>query len=399
MATISPLDELMHIDYLLRGAGPGFLRMSDRFSQEAMDEISCRRHPSQPLPACGARPYRPEDYSWEGRNLASSHSPYYYVATGVVARGLRAVLPGDSIVTWARALGSVWLVAGLALILASARRLAVSDWAVVPFLAVLALSPSTQHAATTVNPDATSVFAGGLVLLATLRALQRDGSAWVVLGASLVAMLLDPGNLLVILAAAAVATVAAGHTLRERVGIVAPLAVGAVAAETANRLLVRALGAVDYTGNPQDVLFSIDGIKGPMLWGEGTLFAMLPPTKGYLFPEMATDAHVVAVAAATALAAAAIVAVGLGFGPRPRLDLLSVAATAGLGTLVLGGPLLVLTRFVFSSSYFPIPARYGLSLVPIVAIAGGAAFATRPARAVVWTVAAALASTALASLL
>lgn len=394
IATISPLDELMHIDYLVRGSGPGFLRMSDTFTQEAMDEISCRRHPTQPLPPCGARPYDPEQYSWKGHNLASSHSPHYYVLTGVAARVLRAVLPGDSIVTWARVLGSAWLLAGLALILACARRLSVSPWATVPFLAVLALSPATQHAATTVNPDATSVFAGGVVLYTTLRALQRDGPGWFVLGSSVVAMLLDPGNLLAILAALGTVLFVSGPHLRDRLRLVPPLVGGVLVGEVANRALLAWLGVADYTGNPQDVLFSISGLTGPMVWGESSLLAMVPPTKGYLFPPLETNGHLVAVAFATLAAVAAVVAVAADSANRVA----TAMARSGLLALVLGGPFLVLTRFLLSSSYFPVPARYGLSILPIIGLSGGLAFRHLPSRIVLWALAFALGATMVVAL-
>ncbi len=312
LTKISPLDELMHIDYLERGSAPGFLRMRDTFTPAAMNEIVCRGHPTQTLPVCGDKPYNPEEFSWKGHNLASSHSPWYYVATGLAVLLLRAILPGDSIVTWARALGSVWLLAGFALTLRVGRRVGVEPWSVVPFLIVLALSPSTEHAATIVNPDATSVFAGSLVLLAAVRAVQRVASPiWVFL-AALTCMLLDPGNLLAVLAVIGYLVLSGGPTVLERVRLLPHLLGGVVVGEIVNRFLLSWLGVVDDTGNPQEGLFSVAGLTGPMVWGEAALLAMLPPTKGYLFPQLETPGHLMAVAAAAWLVGSGLVVAAAG---------------------------------------------------------------------------------------
>ncbi len=372
--TISPLDELMHIDYLLRASAPGLQRMSDVFSQEAMHEIACRGHPTDRLPPCGRVPYEPAEFSWEGRNLASGHSPYYYTATGVVARPLRVLLPGDSLVSWARAIGSAWLLAGLGLILAAARRLGVNPWAVVPMLILLSLSPSTQHAATTVNPDATAVFAGGLVLLAAVRVIEQSAHwVWGLL-AAVFAVLLDPGNLLIVLAMALFGLTASSTPRRSRLVLALALLGGATVAEVANRAFVRLLGVVDYAGNPQETLFAVDALTGPMTWGESALFAMVPPTKGYMFPVLATPAHNVASTAAILLATVGIVACALAGPQRAGIDRL---AACGLALLVLGAPLLIVMRYVLGGSYYSIPPRYGLCMVPILAIAGATILTSR----------------------
>jgi hypothetical protein len=390
IATISPLDELMHIDYLVRGSGPGFLRMSDTFTQEAMDEIACRRHPTQSLPPCGERPYDPEQFSWKGRNLASSHSPWYYVVTGVAARVLRAVLPGDSLVTWGRALGSVWLLAGLAITLQVGRRLGFSPWPLVGFLSLLALSPATQHAATTINPDATCVFAGSIVLLAAVRAMEGSAAVWWALPAATVAVLLDPGNVLVVLAMMLFGVLLAGDRRRTAAVVVALLAAGVVAAEASTRVLVHLLGTVDYTGNPQDALFAVAGLTGPMAWGESAIFALVPPTKGYMFPALSTPAHLVATSAASVLAMTAIVAGAVSStAARMRRPLF----ISSFLVLLVGGPLLVGMRYVLGGTYFAIPARYGLCMVPLVGLSGAHVFAARFGRIVVLAVLAAMVAT------
>lgn len=398
VANISPIDELMHIDYLIRASAPGFQRMSDQFSQEAMHEIACRRHPTDPFPACGDRPYVPEDFYWKGRNVASTHSPYYYLATGPPARVLRAVLPGESIVTWARVLGSVWLLGGMWLILKAGSRLGISAWSSVSALAVLALSPAVQHAATTVNPDATAVFAGGFVFLSAVRALDGSVSIWLLAVASAVAYLLDPGNLVAVAGVSLLVLVGGLRTLpiRRTATLVFGLAMGFAVATVAQMVLFNWLGVVDYAGSPQSSMFGVSSLTGPMIWGRNTILAMLPPTQGYVFPALDTPAHGLAVAAALTLTTAAVVIAAI----RPGLDSAArLVAPIGLGLLLAAPPLLVLLNYVQLKWYFPIPSRYGLSLLPFVAIAlSDAVGSSRTGRILAWVVASALAAATVSAL-
>lgn len=398
VATISPIDELMHIDYLIRASAPGFQRMSDQFSQEAMHEIACRRHPTDPLPACGDRPYVAEDFYWKGRNVASTHSPYYYVATGVPARMLRAVLPGESIVTWARVLGSVWLLGGMWLILQASTRLGFSPWSSVSALAVLALSPATQHAATTVNPDATAVLAGGFLFVAAVRALDGSAGIWLLAVASAVAYLLDPGNLVAVAGASLLVLVGGSRTrtVRQTASLVLGLAMGFVFATVAQMVMLNWLGVVDYAGSPQSSMFGVSSLTGPMIWGRNTLLAMLPPTQGYVFPALDTPAHGVGVAVALVVTTAAVVTAAV----RPSLGgTAALIAPIGLLLLLIAPTLLVLLNYVQLKWYFPIPARYGLSLLPFVAVAVSDAIgSSRAGRVLAWLVAAALAAATLTAL-
>jgi hypothetical protein len=396
VATISPIDEMMHIDYFIRASGPAWQRTSDVFSQEALDEIACRGHPTDTLPACGERPYPPDQFYWEGRNVASTHSPWYYLVTGVMSRPLAAALPGDSLVTWGRALGSAWLLVGLGLLFASGRRLGLQPWAIVPGLALIALSPAVQHAATTINPDATAILAGGLLTLVVVRTHQGSMPMWAPIPATFVCVSLDPGNILAVIAASLWLLASAPSSSLRRVSwCLVGMALGVVLAMAAQRGLLIALDARDFAGSPQDRVFTVDGLPGPLVWGEATLLAMMPPTRGYVFPALSTPAHTVAMAVALLVTIAGVVA-------APFRDVLPErrrASAAGLATLLLAGPLLVALNYIQLSWYFPIPARYGLSVMPFVSVAIGAVFGdTWGGRVLLWAVSVVSALTTVAAL-
>jgi hypothetical protein len=186
----------------------------------------------------------------------------------------------------------------------------------------------------------------------------------------MVAVLLDPGNLLAVMAMVGFVAFEFRQRWLPRAALIAALGTGFLLAQVLTESLVRILGVVDYAGNPQDVLFSVKGLAGPMVWGETALFAMLPPTKGYLFPTLSGPAHIVAAVAGTTLATAGIV----GAAAAANSAAVRRLAAVGLTTLVVGGPFLVVVRFVLGGTYFPIPARYGLCIVPVVAVACGEVF-------------------------
>src|SRR5574341_595117 len=91
---ISPFDEYAHIDSMIRGSRGQFLvHPDDQLTQETLDEVACREGEHASFPQCSREPYDPRDFTYRGWNQASSHSPYYYVITGLAARVLRAPPP------------------------------------------------------------------------------------------------------------------------------------------------------------------------------------------------------------------------------------------------------------------------------------------------------------------
>src|SRR5688572_16524706 len=166
---ISPFDEYAHIDSMIRGSdGQVLVQPDDQLTQETLQEVACRDSEEVEFPRCGAERYDPTDFTYKGYNQATSHSPYYYVITGLAARVLRAPPPTDSLVTWARVLGTAWLLLGFYFALRAADLLGLPHLPVALALLMFAAVPPVIHATNTVNPDATGVVSGAAALLAVL---------------------------------------------------------------------------------------------------------------------------------------------------------------------------------------------------------------------------------------
>lgn len=201
---VSPIDELNHIDFLFRGSRGELGQVGAVPTQEALRELCVRGSDYYEFPPC-PRSGRvdPGRYFANGVN-ASANPPGYFVATGVTARALRAVGPGwDSLVTWGRALGALWLLAGCYLLLRAGELLGLDRRMTVVAVVLVAVLPAQLHASTTVNPDAAAFFAGAALLLAVL-VWERGRDRWrlaPVALAAVVAMVLDSSNVVALMIA------------------------------------------------------------------------------------------------------------------------------------------------------------------------------------------------------
>ena len=123
--TLSPIDELQHLDYVDSMTRFDIVRSGETVGPVAMREEACRGvdSPGFATPSCDAPVLRPEQFQESGINTAATHPPVYYLTTGAVAEVVDAVPGVESFLAAARSVGLLWLGFGLALIFALARRL------------------------------------------------------------------------------------------------------------------------------------------------------------------------------------------------------------------------------------------------------------------------------------
>jgi hypothetical protein len=389
-ATVSPFDEIHHLDYLIRGSrAQPFLQLDDRLTQEALRDIACRRHeqglvpygverPSS-MPVCGGGPFDARDFVWRGHNAAASHTPTYYLVTGSTARVLKAVAhQPQSLVTWGRLLGSVWLLVGCYLVVRAAELLSIGR---VPLLFGLLLAsavPAQLHASTTVNPDATAFAAGAGVLLAALAWERRGRGLWIVAAASSVCTALDPTNVAAVvvvvgflaargLAASKGRAEDGARPWRGYLGAAVCVAVAAAAPLLLwEGLRSVFLHSVDLSESPVQKAFEVDGLEIRSVLGRGTIFAMLPPAGSPFVPSvLTTTAYLLFTSASIILLSGTVVAASFRASLSNRMATL---APVTLATLIITPSLFVLYNFLALDAYFDVLPRYGLSVLPAVVL-------------------------------
>lgn len=381
---LSPVDELMHFDNVVRSSEPDLiLDERDPIAQETLQEVGCRRiHDSSWSVAgaddpCRRAAYDPNDAWWHGLNSSVGHVPLYYLVTGLAARSLRAVVPAFGLLTWARLLGIAWALAGCYLVLRCAVLLRVRPMAVAAVLAMVLAVPAQLEASAMVNPDAALLLVGGGLLFTALHVESRRWPWWTLPVAVALAILVDPSSFIAVLFVGGYFVVRAlrrGQPTRHRFAHVAmALAVVLVSAATTLAWTVsfRALtDRADFTGSPQAVAYATERLAPADVVGRSAVFALLPPIDQPHAPAaLRTPVLEVLVAAAGLLLVAAVVGAALRARSGDPLDALAGATTLAL---LSGAPLLILATFTVSRLYFGIPSRYGLSaLAPMALVVAG----------------------------
>jgi hypothetical protein len=391
--TFSPIDELQHLDYAVKAGNFELVADGDQMGQTALHAFSCVGVDSPgylvhgPCEAPFLEPYHFPDH---GYNTAALQLPVYYTITGVVGRALDAASP-LGVLTAMRVTGALWLTLALALTWAIGAELGIARRQRAVALALLAPAVQVLFTSSTVNADNALMVGGGLVVLAVIRADRGASSWWWVIGASVVAVALEPTSALAVGGACVFILVRAASRSRgdERRGLVGrSLCVGAA---TAASILFFDLVRDAFIGGriPPDLpryreLFA-PGLESTAI--VDNLSSLVTPISEpyvphFLRSELTTNLNSLIALALVGLVVAVLVT-HRWRSPRGAL------AGALLAVMVLSGPLLVLYLYVHSNVYFAIPSRYGLSMMPALMAVSAAALARRPVRWGVGAVAAA----------
>lgn len=377
---LSPLDELQHVDYLYQASRFELVADGERVGQQAMREQACRTvdAPGFVSPPCDSAQFDPEDFQERGFNTAAQHPPAYYLVTGLLGRPILAITQIHSLVTAGRLVGILWLWSGMTVTWLLAMRIGARPLAATGAGLLLGASPVVVHASSTVNPDAGSLLAGGVLCLVVVVALERQVSPWLILSLAAFGTSIKVTNSLAILAALLFVLLmtrfspdlitnrhpkAHSWFSRNRGDILVALVAGGVLPPLLWRLVGQVYATPEASLNPIEERFRVPEIGFSEL-GANLLSLTTPVQNPYLPTILRTPiVHDVVVVGGLLLLVAIAAAAWLGSG-SPVADKLALAT---LLSMLLGGPLLVLIIFLGTHGYFSVPARYGLSLLPAAA--------------------------------
>ncbi len=375
---VSPSDELQHYDYMVRVVrDQEVVHRGDRFTQEALRAEACQRLDAEfTPPPCRPGRYDPTTFQEGGFNTAYIHGPAYYAVSGTLAAGLSAAVGSDSLFTTGRLTGVLWLGAALVLIWLCMAELGIG-WPVrTVVLSLVVTAPLVMEATSTINPDATALLAGAAVLYTVLRV--EGGSRWWPAGlVAAAAVALKSTNLIAV--GLGVLYLLVRHLqkgrieawgLRDRVAVrrsvlaIAVMVVGVTAVGAVWAAYSSASARVPASSIPMVRRFDADSI------GLEELLANVPAGLTPLGdPYVPLEVKALWVEPVARLVDRLFL-VGLGAtallgapGSRPR-----ALALATLVALALVGPIFVIVNFVFQGTYVEIPRRYGLSVVPALAV-------------------------------
>jgi hypothetical protein len=386
---LSRLDEPVHLDYLRRIEQGELPRIGDKVLPESVRDVQCRTIRGSRTAPCGLplSEYSPDLLGAAGYAYEAQQPPLYYALTAAV-RQVLLLGPSDDFVLTARLTGVGWLVLGLLVFWLAARRLQLGWWVSAAVVALMAVSPAVVYQSATVNNDAAAVLTGSVALLLFAHLRERPGARWVALwcGAAVLLVLIKPTGIISV-AAASAALLLDAHLdgrLRPRaaLSLVAPVIAGLVA-YVGWGLVRDARAVVDYDV-VLEALLSFKMVDDLPLDDIVATVSRLP--LAYAARTAVAPGYVAGPATLVVFALMAAAMAGLWLrrcgSAAQRLGLM-----AGLA-LVMGGPAFTALFYIDYSVEGGPHARYGLSLIPLLAAAAAATYRTR--RAVVVLVALAL---------
>lgn len=381
--TLSPIDELQHLDYLIRvprGQIPG---SGDLVLPESGRIETCARIDS-PTTEPYLQSCAPDDASVDvgqlqegGHNTAFIHPPTYYFVDGVLARIVDAAIPGNqSLLTTGRIAGLVWLLAGVVFMWLLLAEVGAGLGARAILILLLVTAPTLVHAWSTINPDGTSIMIGAVLLWAAFRWERGRMPLWVLAALAALATATKVTNLAgFVVVACYLAWPVVGEFRRTRsvAGADARRRVVALGAMLGSVLVVSVAwfivqkmvqvippSEVPMIKNAHVERFPLVGLV--QNWKQ----AVSPLQTPWIPPQfrhswlLFTTALVDLLVIVGALAGSALARSGA------RIRRVGVIAVV---LMVVLGPALVVFNFFVQGIYSGIPPRYGISLLPALAVA------------------------------
>jgi len=401
---LSPFDEVVHLDYLVKVQDGHMVRDGEKIGPVAMRSAACRGSDLENLglPDCAQKVLRPEAFPFEGFNSAYPDPPGYYLVTAAGATVID-VLPGvNDVVTAARSVGVLWLGAGLGLTFLLALRLGANRWAAAGATLIVGTTPSVTHAMATITSDAPSLLVGAALCLVAMSVVRGQVAWWWLAPAAATTTAMKAtgltvcGLVVVFLLLHLVGSRRAARSSTRGVPEVdahtgpdaeaGPVAQVDLPVPLAPRTIWLAVAAVVVPGvavlggwvvvnkvtelpsaadSPMRDFFYVDSIG----WDQvvGNLLQLATPLQiGYEPPFMNDVTITIVMGLVNAVAFAGVAALAW-TGVRGAVPTrLAIATTI---SMLAGGAALTLFIFVGSHTLISIPPRYGMSLLPAVAAA------------------------------
>ncbi|MBC7594085.1 MAG: hypothetical protein H7288_09130 [Kineosporiaceae bacterium] len=377
---ISPLDEYVYLDYLSKVPSQGFVRSGEETGALARQEIACRGvlgygGRGYYGDSCNGRSFDSDPlYPYNGLTGADIYAPVYFAVTWLVAQPLVAV--GVGLLDAGRWVNALWLWTGSIALWGLLRSLGTRPELALGLVMLALSTPAMFWATTYVSTDAPSLAVSAALAWVAVRIYKgRISPFWLPI-LSAVAVLFKVQNLaLVGLVAGSLLVVSAvdlrrvGPTqstwwaklFRDRVVWASILSVVAGVAAQAGWLAFRAVQSV-----PEGGVSSIPTSQAPLtlraLFAESVRFVGGVGASGP--SDVSADLMgVLVVYALSGLTVASILGVLLS--PRRFRAPVVVISAVTLLIALATGPALVLATYASVGHYIPLPARYGIVLLPV----------------------------------
>lgn len=196
---LSPFDEWMYFDYLLKFPTQGYVHLGEPVGDVAMNWLACNGFQAfgNPVNACNVTPIDPAIFPFAGIQSAQLYTPVFFAPTWAVGTAIQSVT-GLSLLEAARYTGTLWLAGTVVAVAAVLRQFRVPATAAIAVVLIFIASPFAYWTYTFVSTDAPGVLIGALAILAIERVARGRLNAWWFVALFTVAMLIKAVNIIAI---------------------------------------------------------------------------------------------------------------------------------------------------------------------------------------------------------
>ena len=369
---ISPIDEYVYLDYTAQVFEVGILPQGSQTGDVARNYISClgvAGYGDFNPEACNSGNYSEKDkYPYSGKSSADIYPPVYFWVAAAFANTLKT-FAGIDFLAGARLSGIFWLGVSAVMLYYSLRKLQVPRITGFSASIILICSIPAWWSNTFISTDASALFVGSIGFYGLISFLQGSWKPWHLLLFSVVATLLKFQNIMVLgflsLAIAISPTIKENYLekysfkhLKPKKAILTAIYILSSALITQmSFLLLRKVMAIGPIAQ--------QGVIGELTIGailsESTKF-ISGITWGSSSPETLPATAAVIATITSWIIIGGTVAASIS---ERRIGFISFLGSIWILVAMISAPLLGIAIQFMAGPYFSLPARYGLSLLPI----------------------------------
>jgi hypothetical protein len=371
--TLSPIDELQHIDYAVRAGRFDIPSVGERVQQEVLAEAACRSvdSPGYISPTCHAPTQNPDNFQERGFNTAAGQFPTYYVVTGLAAKIIKQSTPIGSTITSLRVTSGVWLGIALCILWYVMALIGVSKRHRINSFLLLISTPLIVLTSSTVTPDSMLFLVGSILLLSAIKYEVEELKWYYFLSIICISFSVDRAvflPILVILVYLFIKMV----VIKERnykklfafisVPVVLYLMYFIIFPFIQTHVAPISLSAAEAPMNGKNQVTEVDSERILQ-----QLQTVVSPVWNVFIPQTLKSELVKVVKSLyNWLIIGSLFALSLKSNARKGLALISGAT---LAVMVLAGPMYSFYYAYFSNAEYPAPGRFGLGLLPVAVVA------------------------------
>lgn len=198
--TVSPIDEVVYLDYTFKVYEEGLVREGERFGDEVAQVVACEGvvpHGTFGQECAEGQAVNSEGMPNAGYSTGAPYTPIYFWMTRIVGDAIESISGLSTVTSW-RLTGVLWLAATVALLVIFLRRQGLSETVTFVVGLLFIASPFAWWTYTYLSTDVTSVLFGAAVMLVVLEAKKGRLSPWWLLPIALAGALFKITNLIVL---------------------------------------------------------------------------------------------------------------------------------------------------------------------------------------------------------